>query len=343
VSTQSVVAPLLDSLSRGRLPATGRLAGQRVVLKRTDCSGWICLDSRDGVHFLLSPAPADTHRFGRFGMRLLTFGAQEWVISKEKAGRYLDISCTATRNSAMRRPFLGFCEDLIQDLGRTSVSPDEAAYKAALRWQRFWAAGIEDSVTDSWIRGLAAELMLLKKLISWFGPSAVRSWSGPEGHDQDFQSGGVAIEVKATTTEPAILMVNNLGQLDSAPFKGLYLVVFHMTDTPKSLNLPGLVRDIETRLRSQDDACDLFWRRLGAAGYLRHLEGRYAETNFSVDRVEAYTVGGSFPKLTVRDFKTRIDSRIREVRYSVRLTGLTGMDGNGVAFRKLIARGFAGT
>lgn len=334
----AVLAPLLDSLCRGKLPSAGRLAGQRVIIKRKDCSAWICLDSQDNVHFLVSPAPANHSRFKRFKMRLLSFGSQEWVISQEKVRRYIDIACRVNRKSAMRRPFLGFCEDVLLELARNSGTPDDAIYKTALRWQRFWNTSTIATVTDEWIHGLGAELLFLRDLLGARGLNTLRAWTGAAGHDQDFQANGIGIEIKATLTQPPILQISNLNQLDTTLFESLYVLVYNISSSTKGHRLPALVKEIEDILSEQAELTDLFWRGLSAVGYRRQLEERYNETSFSVNDRVAFHVDAAFPKLTSKNLSGPLDSRIRDIQYSVRLAGMQGMAPGGTEFKQALAK-----
>lgn len=335
MSESAVLPSLVESLYQEKLPPAGRLSGQRIVLKRKGCSAWICLDNKDSIHFLLAPAPPDHSRFRRLKMRLLSFGAQEWIISREKERSYTDVTCRASRKSPLRRPFLSFCEDAIRDLEKSSATPDESIYRTALRWQRFWSPE-PASVSDEWIYGLGAELIFLRDLIKSHSSIVVGSWTGPDGRDQDFQANGIGIEVKATTTQPPTLTVSNLNQLDHTLFDSLYLVVFAISPSSRGNALPTLVQEIEHLLCNDETIRDLFWKRLNSVGYRRHLEERYNETCFTVNRVTAYPVNSSFPKLTAKSLRKPLDSRIRDVRYCVRISGLTGNELSGAPFKRAL-------
>lgn len=337
MSGKDVLGPLLESLCRGKLPPAGRLSGQRVITKSRDRTAWICLDNRDNVHLLIAPATQNKARFKRFKMPHLSFGVQEWVISEEKAGRYIDITCKANRKSAMRRPFLSFCGDVLVELNGPA-NPDEAVYRTALRWQRFWNSPPGAAVSDDWIHGFAAELLFLRDLIKDHGPATFRSWTGAAGHDHDFQSNGVGIEIKATLTQPPILKVNNLNQLDHTLFEDLYVVVYGITMADRGHQLPAIVREIEGILGAESELCDRFWRALAGAGYQRELEERYSEAVFTVVSQIAYRVDDAFPKLTTRSLAEPLDSRIRNIRYQVRLTGLPSLNPHSASFRGLLRR-----
>jgi hypothetical protein len=270
-------------------------------------------------------------------MRLLSFAVHEWVISQEKPRHYIDIACRANRKSTMRRPFLSFCEDALLELSRPGT-PDDAIYKTARRWQRFWNSQATLQVTDEWIHGLGAELLFLRDLLLTYGSGALRAWTGATGHDHDFQANGVGIEVKATLTQPPILKVNNLNQLDPAFFEALYVVVYSISAVSRGHRLPALVQEIETLLGEETDLCDVFWQKLSSAGYGRHLEDRYNETGFAVDRQTVYHVDERFPKLTTKNLSGPLDARINSVRYTVRLSGLQGMSLSATSFSRAIKR-----
>ncbi|MBK8125701.1 MAG: PD-(D/E)XK motif protein [Elusimicrobia bacterium] len=319
-----VLTSLLESLDRGIAPGQGRLSGQKITLKRNGCSAWISVDSIGFAHLLLSPPPAEFSKFTKLKMKRLSFGIQNWIVSQEKGNCYIDVLCRANRTSPMRRPFIGFCEDVIHELDEKGLAPEDALYKTAIRWQRFWSVESEP-VSDAWIQGLVGELIFLRGLLNAFGKESLRVWTGPDGLAHDFQGNRVGIEVKATTTQPPVLQISNLNQLDSTLFSTLHVLVYGFTVASKGLCLPDLVREIEGFLGGDTEVCDLFWKKLRATGYHRHLEDRYSETLFRVDQAVAFPVDNSFPKITNLSFSMSLDSRVRNVRYSIELAGIRGV------------------
>lgn len=326
-----ILTSLMESLDRGKAPGPGRLSGQKITLKNGGCSAWISIDSIGFAHLLLSPPPAEFSKFSKFKMKLLSFGIQDWIVSQEKGNRYIDVLCRANRTSSMRRPFIGFCEDVIQELDGKGFEPVDALYRTATRWQRFWSVESEP-VSDAWIQGLVGELIFLRGLLKMFGAKALTAWTGPDGMDHDFQGNKIGIEVKATTTQPPVLQINNLNQLDATLFGNLYVLVYGLSIVKKGLRLPDLVREIERLLEEDADGSDVFWKRLSAAGYFRHLEGRYSEMSFRVDQAAAYRVDAAFPKIINRSFSRPLDSRVGNIRYCVELTGLRGKSPDSPSF-----------
>jgi hypothetical protein len=324
VKRAGVLTSLLESLDRGSAPGQGRLSGHKITLKRNGCSAWISVDSIGFAHLLLFPPPPELSKFTKLKMKHLSFDIQNWIVSQEKGNCYIDVLCRANRTSPMRRPFISFCEDVIHELDEKGLDPVDALYRTATRWQRFWSVESE-SVSDAWIQGLTGELIFLRGLLNAFGKSSLRVWTGPDGLDHDFQGNSVGIEVKATTTQPPVLQISNLNQLDSTLFNTLHVLVYSLTVARKGLCLPDLVREIEGLLENDIDVSDSFWKKLRAAGYHRHLEDRYSETLFRVDQVIAFPVNNSFPKITNLSFSMPLDSRVRNVRYSIELVGLRGV------------------
>src|SRR5690606_8138687 len=97
--------------------------------------------------------------------------------------------------------FLGLCETLISSLA--SVTDSAVALSVTLqhlkRWKAFLAGKKARLLTNEEIRGLFAELYLLRQLYlrRLTHEEAVAAWCGVEDSHQDFIFGNIAIEVKS--------------------------------------------------------------------------------------------------------------------------------------------------
>jgi hypothetical protein len=302
----------------------GRLVGQDVVTTRSDIRSLLSLDADGNIHFLLTPPAADERRFQRFALRALRISNRTWSVSGHAPAVYLDLMCATADSPAFQRPFLSFCEDVLNDLVARNASPEDAVYRACVRWQRFWTADA-DRFTIEWLHGLAAELAWLSELIALHGPAVIHSWLGPEGADHDFQTGTeLATEVKSSTAMPFRIECN-LNQLDPGIFRRLLLICYLFTADPAGETLPMSVAAIEDALRADSDALELFWDRLARVGYRRQLEEQYRQHPYRLAPPSVFRVDDTFPRLTVGSFAHPPDGRISRVRYVVELTGVEPM------------------
>lgn len=317
-----VLEPLLASVERGSGSGTGRLSGQHVVTSRKDVSVLLAVDGEQNVHFLMAPAPETDARFTRFNLRALTIARRDWAVGGRATAPYLDLTCTDGTETAYRRPFLSFCEDLLLDLERPGVRPEDATFRTCARWQRFWTADDTAPVSVEWTRGLLGELRFLELLVQALGARAVSTWTGPEAQDHDFQAmSRVAFEVKVSSTVPYTIECN-LNQLDATLFNLLYLACFQAVRADDAEAITDVILRVETALGDDEAAVDDFYRRLHAAGYRRQRRADYEAFRFTVDGPHYYLVDESFPRITASTFDPPLDGRIRGVRYLLQLVGL---------------------
>lgn len=319
MSYGGVLEPLLASLGHTAASGTGRLAGQRIVTPRKDLTAIIAVDGERNVHFLLAPAPPTDLRFNRFHLKALTIARREWAVGGQPTAAYLDLTCTGGTEASYRRPFLSFCEDLLVDLDRAGVTPEDATFRTCSRWQRFWTADEAGPVSVEWTRGLLGELRFLEYLITVVGAGCVTTWTGPEARDHDFQAmSRVAFEVKVSAAVPYTIECN-LNQLDTSLFDELYLVLFQAVRSDGGDSIVDAVARIEGLLEQDEGALDTFYARLHATGYRRQRRADYDAFRFTVDGPHFYAVGDDFPRITAATFDPPLDGRIRGVRYALQL------------------------
>ena len=333
-----VLEPLLASVERDGPSGSGRLSGQVVVTSRKDVTALICVDGEGNVHFLLAPAPESDRRFDRIHLKALTISRCDWAVAGKPTVSYLDLTCPCGAQTGYRRPFLSFCEDLLLDLDRPSVTPDDAAFRTCSRWQHFWTVDDEGPLSIEWLRGLLGELCFLENVIRRVGPQVVFAWTGPDGRDHDFQAmSRVAFEVKVSATVPYTVECN-LNQLDSTLFEQLYLVCFQAVRVDSGETIVDVIDRVETLLEDDESNLDAFYSRLHAAGYRRQRRSDYGTFSFAVDGPTFYPVDNDFPRITSATFDPPLDARIRGVRYVLQLVGVDTIDPESTAIADAIKR-----
>lgn len=214
--------------------------------------------------------------------------------------------------------FLVLCQDLVR---HASTAADEVGCMAILisrltRWQRLLSRGSPRILSEKEIRGLFAELMVLREeLLPRFGSAAVSCWKGPEGAPQDYSVGGSAIEVKAhlvgAQPQVEISSINQLWTTEGS----LYLVVHHLSDTPGSgESLPDLVSNILKAIDGDSTAVTLFEDRLAMVGYVA-LDDYQAFRYVSV-QADSFLIGENFPRISPDNVPAGVDG----VRYMLKLS-----------------------
>lgn len=333
-----ILQPLLESVEQSVPSGTARLAGQEVITERNDVKVFLAVDGDQNVHFLLSPAPSDDHRFSRFQLAALTIQRQSWAVGGAPVQPYLDLMCARGTDRAFRRPFLSLCEDLLLDMDRGGVRPEDAAYRTCARWQRFWTADDDALPSIEWIRGLIGELLFLERLSVTLGAAAVNAWTGPEGRDHDFQAlTRIAFEVKVSSVVP-YLVECNLNQLDETLFDELYLVCYFATRAAEGETITGVVSRIENLFLEDDATTETFLARLAQTGYRRQKRADYEAIRLQVQGPAFFRVDAAFPKITTASFRAPLDARVRGVRYNLQLVGVESLPADSPAIASAIAK-----
>jgi hypothetical protein len=313
---------IVESLYTNRQPQGAGLIGKRLSTVRGGATTVIALDANDHIHLLIHPSPsAGLGRLQGMRMRDVTSAIQEWSVSSQPQQQYLDITCQADRNSALRRPYLAFCEDVLHELDRSNKAPDECVYSVYSRWRRFWSLPDQPAPSKDWISGLWGELELLTKLITSKSRESVVAWTGPNS-PRDFERHGTGIEVKTTTRKPIVVQAHNLAQLDPSRLNSLYLAAVMVSESNVGETLVEKANKIEELLGPDDHLLDEFWTKLADAGYRRDREGDYVGFRFLCDEIAFFPVDDAFPRITQDSFRAPLDRRILAVGYTIELSGL---------------------
>jgi hypothetical protein len=150
-------------------------------------------------------------------------------------------------------------------------------------------------------RGLFGELTVLQSVhFEAVDPfTAVTSWNGPARAYQDFDTSGVAVEVKTTSAKRhARLTITSEKQLDERPLRSLFLGHVAVTETADGASLAELVAEVRARLGEDHAALNEFNLRLVATGYLDAQAALYSAPKYAVERLRMYRVADEFPRLT---------------------------------------------
>lgn len=316
---QGSLQAIIESLTEKKTSDRGRLTGNPLIEVPGGLRVLLAIDSKGCVHLLLAPCPSSLGRLTRLKLKALVLERNRWVVSGNPADYFLDIKCTASVKSSIMRPFIGFCEDVLEEIDRGKLKPEDVVYKTWLRWRRFWSSD-RQPFSQEWLRGLIGETQFLESLAKRYGEEVIGCWTGPEKQDHDFQFGRTVCEVKTTGKIPATIRINNLNQLDNDLVERLYLACFHLSADVDGQSLVDVIRRIESILG--DDSLELFTEKLARTGYQRSRENEYAEFRFDISKPIIFKVDDRFPKITMKSFKNTLDARVVRVLFDVELTGL---------------------
>lgn len=187
-------------------------------------------------------------------------------------------------------------------------------------WQVFLKRHRLARLPESKVIGLWGELWYLKsRLIPYIGIDAsIRCWRGPDGCNQDFEFGGIAVEIKTTASNPhEKVSISNLRQLEVDGLIDLYL--YHIAvavHQDSGISLPELIDQIRSQIASCPNAIESFNEKLFQTGYLDSEAGWYRRTGFHTIKQNAYKIGSGFPRITLES----VPNGVGDIKYSIVLS-----------------------
>jgi hypothetical protein len=276
-----------------------------------------------GVRHLLIVLVADDKPFRDLQSRGVSVDTKELSIEGKETDRYLDLVC---HDSSGHSAFDLVGGDLAEGLRRGTSTPGDLVHQVLSKWRRFWGQTPRQLLTRDEQVGLFGELWFL---LMWLAsrvslPEAVNRWRGPFGARHDFESLGLSVEVKATTsTRGRIHRINGIDQL--APPEAGRLLLFSVVlreEAGAGLSLPTLVANCRERLKGEDETLVIFDDALGKTGYSPAHEEEYAKLHVRIVEEGLFRVEGRFPRLTRELFASGIPDGVGVVEYEIDLAGL---------------------
>lgn len=185
------------------------------------------------------------------------------------------------------------------------------------RWQDFLSNARRRLLSSDEIRGLFAELTIIRTLVEEYhvpAVDAVAAWQGPLKKPQDFEFPAGAIEVKATGgSRASTVQISSEMQLQVGT-GSLFLVAVELFDSsadPSATSLNDLARGVEVLVGPA--AARTFRDRLAIAGYAELPD--YDLPRFTTGRLEVYSVSDGFPSIR----GSVLPAGISRVRYDLDL------------------------
>jgi hypothetical protein len=210
------------------------------------------------------------------------------------------------------------------------------------KWQQFLEQyGLEGLSTVAQ-RGLYGELRFLRDfLIPLIGAEkAVSSWTGPYKTQQDFQTSGIAIEVKTGAGKlPQRIQISSEQQLDNSGIDALYLYYLSLRElNDDGETLPAIIDSIRKICDSYIGITSTFNDLLFHAGYLEDYRNKYENRGYADRSSYIFLVNGDFPRIT----ENQLISGVGDVRYSINLSSCMPFIVSEDNFRLLMKRYFNG-
>jgi hypothetical protein len=305
------------------IPSIGGISARVLeYVNRTDLKAYVFSD-RPGTYTCLLPVedtlqelPAITGLDIRYAQFRMDGREMEW---------HVQVEC---RTEAYLANFTEIIREIMSEMDRDrEVSVVPCVCLVIAKWRHFLSEPAIGIMSEEETVGLLAELMLLKRLIVGYGSSAEGFWIANRG-EEDFVREDVAIEVKGSLKEKHEHVINGIDQLNVPNGSTRYVLSLLLVRSGDlaALNLPSLVEECKDGLSDSPAAVDSLFRKLRARGYdPRDSEG-YLVYGYSFVKGGYFKVDDSFPKLTTRDLRNPLNSRISKVSYRVDMEGLPSMD-----------------
>jgi hypothetical protein len=218
--------------------------------------------------------------------------------------------------------FSELCRDIVESTRRGRGGTASGAVLSRLdRWRTLMQAQ-SSALSESVIKGLIGELLFLEHKVFPVleAQSAVATWTGPLGAEQDFRfPSGMKIEVKAIDRDAGQVRINGLGQLDGgADPSQLAIVRLERTgrDAADALTLETLIQRLRRQLSDQPAALADFETSLGFAGW---RDGQQTDSIVvRLSSIETHEVHGGFPRLT----RETVPAGILQANYDISLPAI---------------------
>jgi hypothetical protein len=277
------------------------------------------IDSRGRRHCLVALESGDAE-FRDASSRGLTVLTEELALPGHAQSRYINIVCEDTLGHSMFDLIAG---EVAERLHSAADSPAEIVSRVLSKWRRFWGQLPRQMLTREAQVGLFAELWFLTY---WLLPAtdpaqAVRMWRGPHGARHDFETTGLSIEAKGTTsTRGRIHKINGVRQLDP-PEAGLLLFFsLRLREEAGATNtLPMLIQACRQRVSVDPDAEGMLDTDLIAAGYVLNHEEEYEKIHWRVVEEVLFDTRLSFPRLTATAFLAGLPAGVEDIEYTINL------------------------
>lgn len=246
----------------------------------------------------------------------------------EEKDIYVKMECL---NSSYNDIFTKIIIDILKNFEESERNVVQAIRNTLHKWKTFLADQNKRMLSEDEIIGLIGELLFLKEIFNDIGNEAVKYWIADKG-ENDFIIDKTFAEIKATTKEKHEHIINGIDQLLEIPGKQKYLLslIFSRSASPEAINLPKLVQYFNQKLQGDYEISDIFLELLLGRGYDVTRQDNYYSYSYYLIRGAYFKIIEGIPRLTTKELKNPLDSRISKVRYTLNLEGLNSVEFNSV-------------
>lgn len=223
--------------------------------------------------------------------------------------------------------FKVLCANLMSATERLDRNQQNTGIQIVLRrlarWQDLLRTRREKVLSRNQIIGLWGELLAFRDLFLACLPpaTALASWRGPFGDEQDFLFNNCLIEVKTQlSSSDRKIQISSAEQLDivSGEIYLCHQLVSPADQMGTALSLNELADDVLQLLNKAGASEEVFLSILVESGYMKRDE--YDEEKWVLNERAFYRVDADFPAIKASD----LAAGICDVRYSIRTDAISG-------------------
>lgn len=194
--------------------------------------------------------------------------------------------------------FLRLCWDMIEYSSKEEDALD-LLIRRYMTWQKLLQYENKSVMSFQRQKGLLGELIYLSTIIDDIGvETAVDSWTGPDGSDQDYLFPSEWAEIKSVSLASETVRISSLQQLQQEMEGELIVYILESTTAGDNrISLVDVVNEIKSKLAENARYLDRFDLKLYKYGYRINHENEYRKNQFRFIEKREYVVNDSFPKL----------------------------------------------
>jgi hypothetical protein len=218
-------------------------------------------------------------------------------------------------------PFFALCDFLADSLPKAGNPEDDLGFLRTeiSRWQSFWQKENVEFTREKQL-GLLGELLAIRYTFKSIS-DAIKSWTGPSGHQHDFTGILNSVEVKtsARRTGPLTHEISSIEQLQAPASGDLLLLSVRVSSDPiGEISLEDLISDIKSKFQmiGTNEIDQIF--DLGVAANSYDPTSPLAKERFTLIDQIVYRVEGDFPRISSKIVPG--DDSIFDVKYSIDLS-----------------------
>lgn len=215
--------------------------------------------------------------------------------------------------------FLRLCWDMIEATEKFD-EPLKDMISRYLSWQKFLQYTTKDIMSFQKQKGLLGELIFLKECIEKIGcESAISSWNGPDGSDQDFLFENSWAEVKSIALATEKVRISSLQQLEQEVDGILVINILEKSvQGGGRISLPDIVDELRNIMIENSKVLDRFEMKLFKCGYRDDDISEYRKNYFRFVEQRCYTVDENFPRIV----SSNVAPEIVSCKYEISLSSI---------------------